>query len=151
MSPEQIIYLDRRRRQIRYWPWLAVLMLVIITGVFVAIWWKTPLQLNPLAILGHFRTGLLPDTELVVIAARGSLGLIACGLLLLVILLLISLSVDNERRLIAIIDQLSRQGGAGDLASELPGAERPEGAGAGTTADDAAGAGGSTGNGQPPS
>jgi uncharacterized integral membrane protein len=132
MSPEQVAFLARRRRQVGQWPWLAGLLLLVIIAVFAVIWLKAPLQLNPLAILSYFRSGALPDTELVVIAARGSLALIACGLLLLVIVLLLSLSVENERRLIALVDDLSRpaEGGAAagpDTGEAVAVADRADG------------------------
>lgn len=133
MSPEQVAFLARRRRQVRQWPWLAGLLLLVIAATFLVIWLKAPLQLSPLAILGYFRSGLLPDTELVVIASRGSLALIACGLLLLVIVLLLSLSVDNERRLLAVIDDLSRPAAGADGVDVAAVADPDAGEAAGAT------------------
>lgn len=135
MTPKQIAYVARRRSQIRYWPWLGLLLVLLLAAGYGWLWQHAPININPFLVLDQFGHKTLSDEELILLAARGSLALVTCGLFLLVIILLISVALLNESRLIRMLDELTA-GGA------LPAEEGPavtEDAGPGPAAD-AAGA-----------
>lgn len=104
MTPEQRAYLAGRRRQIRYWPWMAAVIVALVAGFYGWLWSAAPININTSLVLQEFHTRTLTHEELVMLAARGTLALIACGLFVLVLVLLVSVALWNESRLLALLD-----------------------------------------------
>lgn len=119
MTPEQLAYIERRRLQIRYWPVLSIVLLLTLLGAYGWLWLEMPLNLNPVLVIGQFQEKLLPPEQLVMLAARGSLALAGCGLFMVAIILLITLSLRNEARLIRLLDE-QRAGGTAAPANGAP-------------------------------
>jgi hypothetical protein len=117
MTPEQLAYIERRRLQIRYWPVLSIVLLLALLGAYGWLWLEMPLNLNPVLVIGQFQEKMLPPEQLVMLAARGSLALAGCGLFMVAIILLITLSLRNEARLIRLLDE---QRGTAALAAGAP-------------------------------
>lgn len=105
LTAEQIAYIERRRRQAQYWPWMALPLTLVLGGLYLWLWVNVPLFLNPQALVDGVRSGNVDLSELTMLAALGNLAYLGCGLLVLVIVLLTSASLWNERRLIAYLDQ----------------------------------------------
>lgn len=138
MTPEQIAYVARRRHQIRYWPWLALILVSLLAAGYGWLWHHAPLNLNPFLVLEQFHHKTVSDEEMIMLAARGSLALVTCGLFLLLIIFLLSVALLNERRLIRLLDQVTdcsapsaptgRDGAAGLEAGGAEDLLAPEGA-----------------------
>lgn len=109
LSPEQVVYIERRRRQIVYWPWMAALLVLVLAGIYVWLWVRFPWFLDPQALLHGLRDGSIDTNELASLAALGNLAFTGGGLLILVIILVTSVALWNERRLIRCLDQLAPQ------------------------------------------
>ena len=105
LTAEQIAYIERRRRQAQYWPWMALPLTLVLGGLYLWLWVNVPLFLNPQALVDGVRSGSVDLTGLTMLAALGTLAFLGCGLLVLGIILLTSASLWNERRLIAYLDQ----------------------------------------------
>lgn len=110
MTPEQIAYVARRRSQIRYWPWLALILVGLLAAGYGWLWWHAPININPFLVLEQFSHKTVSDEEMIMLAARGSLALVTCGLFLLLIIFLISVALLNELRLIRLLDQATAGG-----------------------------------------
>lgn len=121
MTPEQIAYIEQRRRQIRYWPWMAAVLVALLLAAYAWLWRTAPINLNPELVLQQFHTRLISDEELILLAARGTLALVGCGLFMLVLVFLISLALWNERRLIGMIDALRAAAGPAPEAEAAAG------------------------------
>ncbi|MCC2638406.1 MAG: hypothetical protein K0Q68_2125 [Moraxellaceae bacterium] len=128
MTPKQIAFIEQRRRQIRYWPWMAAVLVALLLAAYAWLWRAAPINLNPELVLEQFHARTLGDEELILLAARGTLALAGCGLFMLVLVFLISLSLWNERRLISMIDALrpAPEAGAAVAAEPLEAAIPPE-------------------------
>lgn len=131
MTPEQLAYLDSRRRQIRYWPWLAGGIVALVAGFYAWLWAVAPMNLNTALVLQQFHSKLLSYEELVMLAARGTLALIACGLFVLVLVLLVSVALWNEARLLRLLEATGATAVADVPAPEAGAAGDPEAALAG--------------------
>lgn len=128
MTPAQRTLVETRRRQIRYWPVLALLLVLLVGGAFAWLWQAAPVNLSPALVLEQFSTRTLTDEELIMLAARGTLALAACGLFMLVIVVLVSVALWNEYRLIRILDALDPPGrAAAPAAAGTPPAGTPDG------------------------
>lgn len=106
LSPEQLAYIERRRRQIAYWPWMAALLVLVLAGIYVWLWLQFPWFLDPQALLQGLRNGSIDTNELATLATLGNLAFTGGGLLILVIILVTSVALWNEHRLIRYLDQL---------------------------------------------
>lgn len=109
LAPPQIAYIERRRRQIRYWPWLALLLTLLLGGLYAWLWINVPDFLDPQALVRELQGGKIDTGKLATLAALGNLAFIGCGLLILVIILFTSVALWNEHRLIRYLDLLSPQ------------------------------------------
>lgn len=127
MTPAQLAHIARRRRQIRAWPWLAAVLLLLLAGAYAWLWKVAPHNLDPGVILEEYNMRRLADQELIMLAARGSAALIACGLAVLVLVVLVSLALWNEHRLIRMLEALG--GGDTPAATGVSGASAEDGAG----------------------
>ena len=107
LAPPQIAYIERRRRQIRYWPWLALLLTLVLGGLYAWLWVNVPYFLDPQALVQELQGGKIDTGKLATLAALGNLAFIGCGLLILVIILFTSVALWNEHRLIRYLDQLN--------------------------------------------
>lgn len=135
MTPEQLAFIARRRQQIRAWPWMAAVLLLLLAGAYAWLWKTAPHNLDPGAILDEYNMRRLADQELIMLAARGSVAMIGCGVAVLVLVAMASLSLWNEHRLIRLIEEATggaAQGGAGGSAevatAPLEGGPGPDGA-----------------------
>lgn len=126
MTPKQIAFLDSRRRQIRYWPWLAATLVLALAAAYAWLWQVAPINISPMRVLEQFHARTLADEEMIMLAARGTLALIGCGLFVLVLVLLVSLALWNERRLIRMIDDLMALPTHADGAPATPEPPAPE-------------------------
>lgn len=99
-------WLDRRRRLVRLWPWVGSGMVVMIVGFWGYLLLRRPLLANPFHLMHELQHHAVSEATLVVLAAIGSLMVLATGLLLLVIVALAFAAMANERRLIAMVDRL---------------------------------------------
>lgn len=122
MTPEDSAYVARRRQQIRYWPWMAAVLLALLAACYGWLLAKAPLYVDPFAFAAQWRARQITDQQLASLAALGNMAFVGCGLFILLLILLVSLSLWNEHRLIRILD---RQGGADAAASESGAAVPP--------------------------
>lgn len=125
MTPEQRILVESRRRQIRYWPVLAVLLALLVAGAYAWLWMAAPVNLSASLVLEQFASKTLGEDELIMLAARGTLALVACGLFMLVIVVLVSVALWNEHRLIRILDVLDPPGRVPATPEPVAAAEPP--------------------------
>lgn len=135
LSPEQVAYVERRRRQIAYWPWMAALLMLVLAGIYVWLWLQFPWFLDPQALLQGLRNGSIDTNELATLAALGNLAFTGGGLLILVIILVTSVALWNERRLIRCLDQLAPPLLPGGVTGSAAG-DSQAGPGAGATDSD---------------
>ena len=119
-TPEQIAYVERRRRQIRYWPWVALLLTGVLVALYGWLWMTMPWFVDPQALVAGLRDGSIDTNELAMLAALGNLAFVGCGLLILVIIVFTSVALWNEHRLIRYLD-LQGQSSAADVAASPPG------------------------------
>lgn len=118
LSSEQIAYVERRRRQIRYWPWVALLLVLLLVGLYVWLWQAMPWFVDPQALVTGLRDGSIDTNELAMLAALGNLAFVGCGLLILVIIIFTSVALWNEHRLIRYLDHVAPPGKPEDKGAD---------------------------------
>lgn len=107
----------RRKTLTALWKWVGPACLLLIVGVLGYLFYRTPLLMNPYFLIEQIEGGTLPETTIYVSAVVGSLAFLACGILMLCIIILLFGAVANEKKLLNIIDALQE--------TELPGVKKP--------------------------
>lgn len=106
MTPDQLAYLARRRRQIRYWPFMAGMLLALLVAAYGWLFLKAPIYVSPMAFVQQLQGRQLGLDQLATLAALGNLAFIACGLFILALIGVASLALWNEHRLILMLDAM---------------------------------------------
>lgn len=114
LTPAQQAYVERRRRQIRYWPVAAILLVAVLLALYAVIHVQQPLALDPFLLVAQWQAGKVDEVLLVQLAALGHLAFLGCGLLILMLIVFASLALWSEHRLIRLLDQLQASPGPDD-------------------------------------
>lgn len=115
MTPEQLAYIERRRRQIRYWPFMAAVLLAILVAAYTYLWLKRPVYVDPTELVAQLTAKKLGMDQLATLAALGNLAFIGCGLFIFSLIAMTSLALWNEHRLIRMLDSLRTAPAAADF------------------------------------
>ncbi|MFN3586061.1 MAG: hypothetical protein ACK4UT_01040 [Moraxellaceae bacterium] len=106
LTDRQLAYLARRRRQIARWPYVAVLLTVLLFALYYGIYRHAPLYVDPYLLVREWEAGRVEELLLVKLAAYGHLAFVGGGLMILMLIVFASLALWNERRLLRLIAQL---------------------------------------------
>jgi H+/Cl- antiporter ClcA len=118
MTPDQEAYLERRRRQIRYWPFMAVVLVAVLGACYGWLYVKAPVYVSPAELVRQLTAQKLGVNQLATLAALGNLAFIACGLFILALIAITTIALRNERHLIRLLDA--------ECAARRPAADTPE-------------------------
>jgi hypothetical protein len=105
LSAQELSFVARRERITRYWVVVGGALLLLLGALGVWLWVRVPYLVDPRAVAEGIRTGTLPESTMALLAAMLPvvvlmlLGVVAVGVLLA------SVAVSNERRLIRIIQR----------------------------------------------
>lgn len=109
MTPADEKYLASRRLVILLWPVLALALLAATLAGFWYLWQHFPLYVNQNYLLDQLRDHKVSNQMLYRMAVMGNMAFVACGGFVLVVLVLISAALWQERRLLRIIGDLKGQ------------------------------------------
>lgn len=103
MTPADEKHVAYRAFLIRCWPLLGTLLLGLTLALFWYLYQHYPLYVNLGFLLDQLRAYKVDDQTLDRMAVMGNMAFVACGGFIVVVLLLISMALWKERRLIRII------------------------------------------------
>jgi len=106
MTPDQLAYIERRRRQISYWPFMATAFLALLGAAYAYLFLTAPLYVNPMLLVEQLNAHKIGNNQLASMAVLGNLALIGCGLFIVILIVMTSLALLSERRLIRMLDGL---------------------------------------------
>jgi len=103
LSNEQLVYLESRRKKIRYWPIAGLCISLGLTGLAVWLFVFHPLLINPFLVFRELEAKSIPDSTVALLAAIAPV-MTLFSLFLVGIMLVFSYSwMRNERRYQEII------------------------------------------------
>lgn len=97
LTERETLFLDRRRKLLRIWPFARPLLLASVGILAAWLLWKTPLLINPYAVLAQLQAGTMPDS---------TVALLACLVLTVAMLLFLFVALAYERKYMAMINKL---------------------------------------------
>lgn len=106
MTPAQQAYIEKRLQQIRYWPYVAGVLVLALLALYGFVYYNHPVFISPTVSTAELQKPLPDLQHLAVLVLLGNLALLGIGLMILVLLAAVSLSLQNEKRLIALIPRL---------------------------------------------
>ena len=95
---------------VRIWPFVGPLLLASVGILAAWLFWKTPLLINPYAVLEQLQAGIMPDSTVALLAGLLPIVLLACLVLLLAMVLFLFVTLANERNYMAMIEKLHSTG-----------------------------------------
>lgn len=99
-------FITRRSFLVKYWPIAGSLLLLVLIGFGVWLWFDVPWLINPREVMQALEAGELPDSTLALMALMLPVVMLACIVFSVLFVLLAWRGFENERRLLEIIDRL---------------------------------------------
>ena len=103
MTPAEQAFIDKRLQQIRYWPYMAAVFLLLLLTAYSFVFLRYPPYISPHALVVELQKPQVNMQLLAEVAMLGNLALIGIGLMIIVLLVAVTLSLWNEKKLIALI------------------------------------------------
>jgi polyferredoxin len=105
MHREMRQIISRRRRLIRIWPVIALLLGVVSIGFYVWAFLQNPILVNPLHVLDLMQTGNLDSATQALLAVTAPMLFLAVGLLVLLLLAFVTAGLVSEGRLMRVLEK----------------------------------------------
>jgi len=105
MHREMRQIISRRRRLIRIWPAIALLLGTVTIGFYVWAFFQRPILVNPLHVLELMQTGNLDSATQALLAVTAPVLFLAVGLLVLLLLAFVTAGLVSEGRLMRVLEK----------------------------------------------
>ncbi|WP_322521699.1 hypothetical protein SR882_02070 [Guyparkeria halophila] len=105
MHREMRQIISRRRRLIRIWPAIALLLGTVTIGFYVWAFFQRPILVNPLHVLELMQTGNLDSATQALLAVTAPMLFLAVGLLVLLLLAFVTAGLVSEGRLMRVLEK----------------------------------------------
>lgn len=109
LSPAEAAFVAQRERFARYWPLAGLVILLLVTGLVLWLWFAVPHMINPWAVADGLAAGTLPTPTLELMAAMLPVVVLMLCFFAFMVTLLLFASFANERRLVRLIRELDGQ------------------------------------------
>ena len=103
LSPMDRIYLQKRERMVRYWPWAGGALLIALLALVGWMWWNVPHLVNPWAVSMEIQAGTLSDGSALLMAAMLPVLTLTLLAFAVVVVVLGFAVAANERRLLRLL------------------------------------------------
>jgi hypothetical protein len=111
-------YLAGRERLVRRWPAVGAVLLTAIAAVMLYLFLRSPLLVNPWYTARLLEGGSVPQHTMAEMAAKlPVVFLVCCGLMVAMVLVQFAVTI-TERRLLGLVEELAREGGASSSIEE---------------------------------
>lgn len=107
LSKREQAWIESRRRMLRRWPLAGGACLLALAFGLVALWWRTPLLVDPWTVAARLRADTLDDGTLALMAAMLPVVMLTLLGLLFALLLFVTVGFANERRLLDLVRRLA--------------------------------------------
>src|SRR5690554_2364323 len=97
--------IHRRRRLIRVWPAIALLLAAATAGFYIWAFLHQPILVNPLHVLNLMQTGNLDSATQTLLAVTAPMLFLAVGALVLLLLAFVTAGLVSEGRLMRVLEK----------------------------------------------
>ncbi|GAA3531180.1 hypothetical protein [Zobellella aerophila] len=103
LSAAELSFVEKREKLTRYWPLFGGFILLLLVVLAIWLWVKVPYMVNPWVVAAGLKTGTLPESTLVLMAAMLPIMMLTFLVFAVAVVLLAFAAVSNERKLIGFI------------------------------------------------
>lgn len=107
-------FLEQRRRRVEAWRWVGPATMLAMIAVTIWLLIRHPLLVNPLAVARGLADGTLASSTALLMAGLLPMVTGTCLFLVFVVLLFVHAAMRNEKRLLAIAEDLAVQAEGGE-------------------------------------
>jgi ABC-type transport system involved in multi-copper enzyme maturation permease subunit len=100
-------FLEKRRKLIVAWRVAGPLLLLLLAALFVWLYLKIPLLINPFEVAGRLESGTLDEPTLAMMSMLLPVMISLSLLLIVVLILFVYAAISNEKKYLRLIDRLS--------------------------------------------
>lgn len=108
LSESESKFIDRRSHLIRIWPYVGAASLVVIAFLTGYLLLVNPLLINPFYVMAQIETNSIPESTLLLMAGIAPIVVALLLLVMMVMTLYVFAALSNERKLIAVVNRLSK-------------------------------------------
>lgn len=105
MQREMRQIISRRRRLIRIWPVIALLLGAVTVGFYAWAFVQRPILVNPLHVLDLMQSGNLDSATQALLAVTAPMLFLVVGLLVLLLLAFVTAGLISEGRLMRVLEK----------------------------------------------
>ncbi len=103
-------FLEKRRKLVRSWPSMGLILLIGMVVTLLWLWIQQPLLINPYEVVDRLESGSIDSATIALMAVMLPLLFLICFVLLMIVVLFAYAAFANEKKHLKIIDILmSRQ------------------------------------------
>ncbi len=103
-------FLEKRRKLVRSWPSIGLILLIGMVATLLWLWIQQPLLINPYEVVDRLESGSIENSTIALMAVMLPLLFLICFVLLMIVVLFAYAAFANEKKHLKIIDILtSRQ------------------------------------------
>jgi len=103
LSNEEQQFLAKRTSFVKTWRYVGALLLVMVIGLGMWLFWSKPLLANPFVVLSRLNSGSVPASTMVLMAGLLPVVVLMCIVLAITIVLFAFAAFSNEKKYLAII------------------------------------------------
>jgi len=103
LSNEEQQFLAKRSRFVKAWPYVGAILLVMLIGLGMWLFWSKPLLANPFVVLSRLNSSSVPASTMVLMAGLLPVVVLMCVVLAITIVLFAFAAFSNEKKYLAII------------------------------------------------
>ncbi len=110
LSQTQQEFLEKRRKLVRSWPAIGLMLLIGMVATLLWLWLQQPMLINPFEVVDRLESGSIENSTVTLMAVMLPLVFLVCFVLLMIVVIFAYAAFANEKKHLAIIDILtSRQ------------------------------------------
>lgn len=99
-------FLEKRRKLVRSWPFIGLILLIAMVATLLWLWVQQPLLINPYEVVGRLESGSIENSTIALMAVMLPLLFLICFVLLMIVVLFAYAAFANEKKHLKIIEIL---------------------------------------------
>jgi hypothetical protein len=109
LSNKEQRFLAKRSKLVRIWPYVGAVLLAMLIGLGMWLFWSKPLLANPLVVVTRLKSDSIAESTMVLMAGMLPVVVLMCIGLTVTVVLFAFAAFSNEKKYLAIIQRGSSE------------------------------------------
>jgi uncharacterized membrane protein len=111
LSYEEQRFVAKRAKLMRTWRYVGAILLAMIIGLGMWLFWSNPLLANPFVVMARLKGDSIPESTMALMAGMLPVIVLLCIVLAVTAILFVFAAFSNEKKYLTIIQRESREKG----------------------------------------